>query len=70
MLPKLSNLSASELAQFGLWAFAFAGVAVLVGLGKVNSSMLEGLLFGLMGSITLRGKNNAEPSTGTNAEPR
>ncbi len=60
MLPKLSS---QELGQLALWAFAFSGVAVLVGLGKVNSTMLEGLLFGLMGSLTLRGKNgNAESS--------
>ncbi len=58
MLQKLSNLSGSELAQFALWALAFAGVSVLVGLGKVNSSMLEGLLFGLMGSISLKGNSS------------
>lgn len=60
MLPKLSNLSSSELAQFALWALAFVGVAVLVGLGKVNTSMLEGLLFGLMGSLTLKGKEKTD----------
>ncbi len=59
MLQKLSSLTAPELAQFGLWALAFVGVSVLVALGKVNSSMLEGLLFGLMGSMSLKGKTNA-----------
>ncbi len=56
MLQKLSNLTGAEVAQFALWALAFVGVSVLVGLGKVNSSMLEGLLFGLLGSMSL-GKN-------------
>lgn len=54
----LNKLSSSDVAQAALWGFAFTGVAILVGLGKVNSSLLEGLLFGLMGSINLKGKQN------------
>ena len=54
-----SKLSSSEQAQFALWGLAFVGVAILVGLGKVSSSMLEGLLFGLLGSISLKGNNSS-----------
>lgn len=58
MLPKLSN---SEITQAALWAFAFTGVAVLVGVGKVQPTMLENLLFALVGALTLKGKAN-EPA--------
>lgn len=59
MLSKLSKLTGSETAQFILWGVAFIGVSVLVGLGKVNSTMLEGLLFGLFGAMSFKGKPDA-----------
>ncbi len=62
MLPKFSELNQSELTQAGLWLAAFTGVAVLVGLGKVDSSMLTNLLFALGGAMSLKGKPNASPS--------
>ncbi len=63
MLPKLSELNQSELTQAGLWLAAFTGVAVLVGLGKVDSSMLTNLLFALGGAMSLKGKPNVPAPT-------
>ncbi len=60
MLPKLSSLTASELTGAALWAFAFTGVSILVGLGKLDPSTLTNLLFALGGAMTLKGKPDAQ----------
>ena len=56
-----SKLSESELVQAGLWVVGFVGVVVLVGLGKIPSSTIEMMLFGLAGRMTMKGKSNASP---------
>ncbi len=47
----------SEGLQAGLWAVAFVGVCVLVGLGKVKPEVIEALLMGMLGSMTLGRKS-------------
>lgn len=49
MLEKLSKASQSEVVQAALWVVAFAGVSVLVGLGKLKPETIEYLLFALLG---------------------
>ncbi len=61
-LQKLSNLTQTEVTQAILWIAAFAGVCVLVGIDKVPPTMLENLLFALVGGMAMRGKGNGESS--------
>lgn len=62
MLPKLSSLTTSEMTGAVLWAFAFTGVSVLVGLGKLDTSVLTNLLFALGGAMSLKGKSDGSSS--------
>jgi hypothetical protein len=44
-----------------MWGCAFVGVCVLVGLGKAPVTMLEMLLFALVGGMAMKGRNNGTP---------
>jgi hypothetical protein len=52
-LPQLSKLSSSEVSQACLWGLSFAGVCVLVGLGKVKPEVVEMMLMALIGGMRL-----------------
>ena len=59
-----ANLNSTDLLQAGLWAVAFIGVCVLVALGKVETTMLQNLLFALVGGLAMKERksiNNAPP---------
>lgn len=60
MLEKLTKVSESELVQAGMWLSAFVGVSVLVGLGKVAPTMLENLLFALIGAMAAKRNSNVQ----------
>lgn len=57
-----NKLTSTEGLQAAMWSVAFTGVSVLVAIGKVQPSMLEHLLFALVGGLALRGKNNVQNS--------
>lgn len=43
-----------------LWAVAFVGVSVLVGLGKLKPEVIEYLLFALLGQASIKDKKDDE----------
>lgn len=61
MLDKLKD------SKVILWAVAFVGVSVLVGLGKLKPETIEYLLFALLGQAALP-SNKKEPSDDSTPE--
>ncbi len=56
-----SSTNTTDWLQAGLWSVAFIGVAVLVALGKVAPTMLENLLFALVGGLALKERKQNVP---------
>ncbi len=54
----LKRLTESEMVQNALWAVAFTGVCVLVGLGKIKPETVEFMLFALLGKASATPKKD------------
>ncbi len=60
MTKNIKELVSSDVTKTVTWICAFAGVCVLVGLGKMKPEAVEMLLFGLLGSVTSRRGNHED----------
>ncbi len=54
-MPNLvKEVLSDDRAQYAMWAVAFTGVCVLVGLGKLKPETVEYLLFALLGKASTK----------------
>ncbi len=53
----VKEVLSDDRAQYAMWAVAFTGVCVLVGLGKLKPETVEYLLFALLGKASTKGSN-------------
>lgn len=60
MLDKIKALLAGDSAATVSWLVAFTGVAILVGLGKVEPNLLENLLFAMGGAVATKVIKNGQ----------
>jgi hypothetical protein len=53
---RIKEILSEGVHKDGLWAVAFAGVCVMVALGKLKPETIEYLLFALLGKQSERGR--------------
>lgn len=54
---RIKNVLSEGVRKDGLWAVAFIGICVMVGLGKLKPETIEFMLFALLGKQSERGKD-------------
>ncbi len=59
-MERVKAILTDSVRKDGLWAVAFIGVCVMVGLGKLKPESIEYLLFALLGKQSERGKAKKE----------
>lgn len=59
---RIKTLLTEGVRKDGLWAVAFIGICVMVGLGKLKPETIEFMLFALLGKQSERGKTDEKPN--------